>query len=226
LKGWFEHRKKDEVRFASQKEKGEQLVLHWTQNWTISCDDLSWHHSFYEIVWKQRVKDAAIGYESFPDDEVPPPSALAGRRVIGRVSEKEMPCGSSLKMWKSLNAKLLRKLDRNNSLEDLTKLSEGMWDYGAWRISISNLLSYKHRSHSYFLSQTLYSKSFVTTANHVAFISIRGFRLQIGAYKWSPIRSAPQSRCPAPCSETFALSHQSHKWTETFLSHHWPRAQW
>jgi hypothetical protein len=27
LKGWFEHRKKDEVRFASQKEKGEQLVL-------------------------------------------------------------------------------------------------------------------------------------------------------------------------------------------------------
>lgn len=72
------------------------------------------------------MKDAAIGFERFPDGEVPPPSALAGRRVIGRVPEKEMPRGSSVKMWKSLNAKLLRKLDPNSSPEDPAKSSEGL----------------------------------------------------------------------------------------------------
>jgi hypothetical protein len=39
------------------------------------------------------VKNAATGYVKFPDGEVPPPSALAGRRVIGEVVEREKPRG-------------------------------------------------------------------------------------------------------------------------------------
>lgn len=46
------------------------------------------------LVWKQRVRNAAIGYVTFPDGEVPPPSALAGRRVVGPdLVEIERPRG-------------------------------------------------------------------------------------------------------------------------------------
>lgn len=41
----------------------------------------------------QRKENAAKGYVTFPDGEVPPPSALAGRRVIGAAPEVEKPKG-------------------------------------------------------------------------------------------------------------------------------------
>jgi hypothetical protein len=45
------------------------------------------------LVLKQRIKDAAVGYVSLPDGEVAPPSALAGRLVIGQEVEPEREMG-------------------------------------------------------------------------------------------------------------------------------------
>lgn len=45
------------------------------------------------VVFQQRLRDTQIGFERFPDGEIPPPSALAGRRVIGRRIETEKPRG-------------------------------------------------------------------------------------------------------------------------------------
>lgn len=44
-------------------------------------------------MWKQRVKDASIGYVRLPDGEVAPPAALAGRLVIGQGVEPERERG-------------------------------------------------------------------------------------------------------------------------------------
>ncbi len=38
---------------------------------------------------KKRIKDIAVGYETFGDGELPPPSALAGRRIGTEVPEKK-----------------------------------------------------------------------------------------------------------------------------------------
>lgn len=41
------------------------------------------------IVLKERIKNAEKGYvQDFPDGEIAPPSALAGRRVIGQEIKK------------------------------------------------------------------------------------------------------------------------------------------
>ncbi|KAK0707540.1 Alpha/Beta hydrolase protein [Lasiosphaeris hirsuta] len=49
---------------------------------------------------KQRLQDMAIGYEIFGEGEVPPPSALAGRRKIGGAElEKKRQRGLGLSLW-------------------------------------------------------------------------------------------------------------------------------
>ena len=52
-------------------------------------------------VQSQRVKDMANGFEGFGDDEVPPPSALAGRRSRNVPEEKEEKKGRSwgMSLW-------------------------------------------------------------------------------------------------------------------------------
>lgn len=44
-------------------------------------------------MFEQRLKNAQIGYIRFPDGEVPPPAALAGRRLIGQEVEREKERG-------------------------------------------------------------------------------------------------------------------------------------
>lgn len=77
--------------------------------------------SDFSTVWEKRVENAAIGYERFPDGEVPPPSALAGRRVIGQEFEREKPKG---KLLKSLNEKLFGTFDRDAPLGGPSRAGE------------------------------------------------------------------------------------------------------
>lgn len=52
-------------------------------------------------IHKRRLKEVSAGYEIFEQGDVPPPSALAGRRKIGAVSEKEKKRARSmgLALW-------------------------------------------------------------------------------------------------------------------------------
>ena len=58
-----------------------------------------------QAVQKKRIKEMAQGYQGFGDDEVPPPSALAGRRkldYVGREEKKKRSWGLSLwSLWGS-----------------------------------------------------------------------------------------------------------------------------
>ena len=65
LKGWFKYRAESDVKYAAEREK----------------------------VRRQRQKEAAVGYMRWPDGEVPPPSALAGRVVVGKEVEAERERG-------------------------------------------------------------------------------------------------------------------------------------
>lgn len=56
------------------------------------------------------MRNSEFGFVTFPDGEVPPPSALAGRRVVGEVIEKEKPRG---RIGKSILSVLYRQFDRN-----------------------------------------------------------------------------------------------------------------
>jgi hypothetical protein len=65
LRGWLKHRAESDVKYAAEREK----------------------------VRKQREKDVATGYMRWPDGEVPPPGALAGRVVVGQEVEAERERG-------------------------------------------------------------------------------------------------------------------------------------
>lgn len=58
-------------------------------------------------VQKQRAKEMAQGYQQFGDGEVPPPSALAGRRKVGGVdlSEPKKTRSYGLSMWSMFGSK-------------------------------------------------------------------------------------------------------------------------
>lgn len=66
------------------------------------------------VVYKQRMESAAKGYITFPDGEVPPPSALAGRRVIGQVVEREKERG---RIGKALLNRLFLRLHGDDELD-------------------------------------------------------------------------------------------------------------
>ncbi|RDW78355.1 hypothetical protein BP5796_06207 [Coleophoma crateriformis] len=65
LKGYFKYKAEQEKKFGSLLKKAHE----------------------------QRQKNAKTGYIKFPDGEVPPPSALAGRRVLGQEVEREKERG-------------------------------------------------------------------------------------------------------------------------------------
>ena len=50
-------------------------------------------------VQKQRAKEMAKGYQGFGDDEVPPPSALAGRRGLSMPKEEEKSRSWGMSLW-------------------------------------------------------------------------------------------------------------------------------
>lgn len=50
-------------------------------------------------VQKQRAKELAKGYQDFGDDEVPPPSALAGRRSLGMPKEEKKGRSWGMSLW-------------------------------------------------------------------------------------------------------------------------------
>jgi len=50
-------------------------------------------------VQKNRVKEMAQGYQGFGDDEVPPPSALAGRRGLNMPKEEKKSRSWGMSMW-------------------------------------------------------------------------------------------------------------------------------
>lgn len=67
------------------------------------------------VVWKQRVANAQIGYIRFPDGEVPPPAAMAGRRVIGQELKKE---GSKSAIGTKIMSRLSGRYDDDAPLGD------------------------------------------------------------------------------------------------------------
>lgn len=67
------------------------------------------------VVWKQRVANAQIGYIRFPNGEVPPPAALAGRRVIGQELKKE---GSKSAVGTKIMSRLSGRYDVDAPLGD------------------------------------------------------------------------------------------------------------
>ncbi|KAL8949537.1 MAG: hypothetical protein Q9222_004359 [Ikaeria aurantiellina] len=61
-----------------------------------------WDHRFAREkrkVQKQRAEEMAKGYEGFGDDEVPPPSALAGRRGLSMEKEPKQRRSWGLSLW-------------------------------------------------------------------------------------------------------------------------------
>lgn len=50
-------------------------------------------------VQKQRAKEMAEGYQDFGDDDVPPPSALAGRRGVDMVKEEKKSRSWGMSLW-------------------------------------------------------------------------------------------------------------------------------
>ncbi|KAI4129913.1 MAG: hypothetical protein LQ338_001998 [Usnochroma carphineum] len=50
-------------------------------------------------IQKQRVEEVAKGYHGFGDDEVPPPSALAGRRGLNREKEAKTKRSWGMSLW-------------------------------------------------------------------------------------------------------------------------------
>ncbi|KAK0742305.1 hypothetical protein B0T21DRAFT_381947 [Apiosordaria backusii] len=80
VRKWYEHKKKWDVEFAKTKAK----------------------------VHRQRIKDMQVGYEVFGEGEVPPPTALAGRRKIddGKVLDRKKKGRSyGLSLWGSWGSK-------------------------------------------------------------------------------------------------------------------------
>jgi hypothetical protein len=65
LKGWFKYRKESDVKYAAKREKMRE----------------------------KRRKEVEVGYMRWPGGEVPPPSALAGRVVVGTEVEAERERG-------------------------------------------------------------------------------------------------------------------------------------
>jgi hypothetical protein len=75
-------------------------------------------------VHKQRQEEAARGYITFPNGEVPPPSALAGRRVLGSPEEVDKA------VTKSSHGGILGKLfGRFNQQEPVVENARTMSDF-------------------------------------------------------------------------------------------------
>lgn len=72
VRKWLEHKRRWDVRFKQTKAR----------------------------IHKKRLRDMAVGYEVFGEGEVPPPTALAGRRKLGvKESEKKKAHSMGLSLW-------------------------------------------------------------------------------------------------------------------------------
>lgn len=72
VRKWLEHKRRWDIRFKQTKAR----------------------------IHKKRLRDMAVGYEVFGEGEVPPPSALAGRRKLGtKEYEKKKARSMGLSLW-------------------------------------------------------------------------------------------------------------------------------
>ena len=81
-------------------------------------------------VQKQRAKEMAQGYQGFGDDEVPPPSALAGRRGFSMPKQGKMKRSWGMSMWSAWGGKhdestMKREEKADRQLETTTVAAEG-----------------------------------------------------------------------------------------------------
>jgi hypothetical protein len=86
-------------------------------------------------VQKQRAKEMAKGYQTFGDGEVPPPSALAGRRKTGadlKEEKKKRSTGMSLwSLWGSKHDEKTIDKEKEADKEPATTVASGMDGAGA-----------------------------------------------------------------------------------------------
>ncbi|KAK3941646.1 monoterpene epsilon-lactone hydrolase [Diplogelasinospora grovesii] len=96
-------------------------------------------HRAHERVHKQRLQDMAVGYEVFPEGDVPPPSALAGRRKIGASEfekRKEKSMGLALwSLWGSKHDKMTMDREKEADKAPETRTASSAHGQGARHFS-------------------------------------------------------------------------------------------
>lgn len=123
LNHWIHHKVQSDKRFASEKGKGEYQALQ--SGYSIGGIH---HGSLISVsVFEKRLANAKKGHIPVHNGEIPPPTALVGRRVIGEVNTDRISGG----LTNSLLGKLFRRLKRGgpaaegrkDTMEDMTAVS-------------------------------------------------------------------------------------------------------
>lgn len=105
LKGWIEFKKELDIKFASEKRKGKLVER---SSLSLNPADPS-----FSTVFIKRRNNAQKGYMPVPNGEVPPPSALVGRRVVdGSQTEMGSSGAGSSGVGNSLLGKLFRRMEK------------------------------------------------------------------------------------------------------------------
>lgn len=109
LKGWIQFRKDLDLKFAADKRKG----MFVPELPSPSRDTMLMSAS---LVYQKRLAHSQKGYIPVPNGEIPPPSALVGRRVLGDPSMDE-----SSGVGNSILNKLFRRLEKGGLAADSRK---------------------------------------------------------------------------------------------------------
>lgn len=105
LKGWIRFREELDAKFAAEKRKSEFGIMRHSILNTILTS--------HPKVFQKRQHQARKGYIPVPNGEIPPPSALVGRRVVGdSVLDKSNVSGNGI-----LN-RLFRRIEKGGIASD------------------------------------------------------------------------------------------------------------
>lgn len=110
LKGWIRFREELDAKFAVEKRKGKFPLKF---SYPPSFFGFKTILTPYSSVFQKRQAQAKKGYIPVPNGEIPPPSALVGRRVVGDpVLDKESGAGNGI-----LN-RLFRRMEKGGIAAD------------------------------------------------------------------------------------------------------------
>lgn len=110
LKGWIRFREELNAKFATEKRKGK-FTSKFLSSPLVFCFKITLTR--YSSVFQKRQAQAKKGYIPVPNGEIPPPSALVGRRVVGDpVLDKESGAGNGI-----LN-RLFRRMEKGGIAAD------------------------------------------------------------------------------------------------------------
>lgn len=116
LKGWIRFREHLDVKFASEKRKGKLIPQ-------ISSPLFDTIVNIALTVFQKRLAQSRKGHIPVPNDEIPPPSALVGRRVLGDAKMDE-----SSSVGNSILSRLYRKMEKGGVAADGRKNTMDTWN--------------------------------------------------------------------------------------------------